>query len=222
MWSPARLEALVARYDAEIAYFDDHFGRLLAHLRARGLYDDALIVLTADHGEEFGEHGGFRHGHTLYGELLGVPLVVKYPGGEGAGRRVATPAALVDVVPSVADVLGADWRRADFRGRSLRLDATGRAIYADNADPELRAVIRGDDKLIQRLDAAGDAIDEAYYTLDADPGERREMPSTSLPPARLTALRRFAREVGTRTNETSAIAVDDDTYRELRALGYVE
>jgi hypothetical protein len=70
-------------------------------LRQRGLYDGALVVFLSDHGEEFLEHGGWVHGHTLYDELVRVPLVVKYPGQRDAGRRVARQVQLVDVLPTV-------------------------------------------------------------------------------------------------------------------------
>jgi len=117
-------EALVARYDAEIAFFDRHLGRFLDYLRSEDLYDEALVVLTADHGEEFDEHGGFGHGHSLYNELLYVPLVVKYPTrlSDANGRRVPFPRGLVDVVPTVSEVLGAHWPAGSFRGRSLLRD----------------------------------------------------------------------------------------------------
>lgn len=66
-------------YEGEIAYWDEHFGRLLAFLRERGLYDETLIAVTADHGEEFHEHGGWWHGTTLYEEVVRLPLIVKWP-----------------------------------------------------------------------------------------------------------------------------------------------
>ena len=67
-------------YAAEVSFVDDNVGRILQTLRDLGLYDEALIVLTSDHGEEFWEHGGYEHGHTLYDELLRVPLILKLPG----------------------------------------------------------------------------------------------------------------------------------------------
>ena len=74
-------------YDGEIAYLDEHLGRLFADLKRRGLYDKMLIVLTGDHGEEFHEHGGWWHGTTLYDEQIHVPLILKPPAGGARGRR---------------------------------------------------------------------------------------------------------------------------------------
>jgi arylsulfatase A-like enzyme len=98
---PADLARIVAQYDGEIAYGDHEFGRFVRELKARGLYDDALIVFLSDHGEEFLDHGDWVHGQGLYDELVRVPLVVKYPRNRHAGRRVASQVQLVDVLPTV-------------------------------------------------------------------------------------------------------------------------
>ena len=78
-------------YDGEVEYADEIVGTLLDHLRARDLYDDALIVLLSDHGEGLGDHGEEEHGIFLYRETIRVPLIVKMPGGANRGKRVATP-----------------------------------------------------------------------------------------------------------------------------------
>jgi arylsulfatase len=224
--SPAEADALVARYDAEIAYFDRHFGRFLEALRERGLYDEALVIVTSDHGEEFAEHGGFAHAHSLYNELLHVPLVIKYP----AGLRVspgseAEVAGLVDVVPTVRDVLGASWPVAGFRGQSL-LAGGGRHerfLYADNAKPALRALTGSRHKLIQRLDPGGGVAEERYYALDSDFGERGDgaLPA-SLPEARLRSFRERLAALYDPDAPVRDVAIDADTAEELRALGYLE
>jgi arylsulfatase A-like enzyme len=85
--TPAMAKEMHELYKGEIAYLDHSFGRLLEKLEALGLYDDAVIVLTADHGEEFLDHGGFWHGLTLYDEQIHVPLLVKWR----AGERLAPP-----------------------------------------------------------------------------------------------------------------------------------
>ncbi|MEE8311566.1 MAG: sulfatase [Candidatus Binatia bacterium] len=92
-------------YDGNVLYADAAIGRLLEGLRARGILEDALVVVTADHGEELWDHDGFFHGHTLYDELLHVPLLVRFPGAWRGGTRVTTPVGTVDVLPSIVDVL---------------------------------------------------------------------------------------------------------------------
>ena len=98
---PADLGRIVGQYDGAVAYGDQEFGRLLQGLQQRGLYDRAQVVFLSDHGEEFLDHGGWVHGHTLFDELVRVPLVVKYPGRREAGRRVAGQVQLLDVLPTI-------------------------------------------------------------------------------------------------------------------------
>ncbi len=98
---PLDRDRIVAQYDGTIAYGDQEFGRFVQGLRERGVYDSALVVFVADHGEEFLDHRGWVHGHTLFDELVRVPLVVKYPGRRDAGRRVLGQVQLVDVLPTI-------------------------------------------------------------------------------------------------------------------------
>ena len=87
-------------YDGEIAYTDMVVGKLIAGLRAKGIFDNSLLAVMADHGEAFGEHGERHHGIFLYDETLHVPLLVKLPGRQ-PGRKIEGPVALVDVAPTV-------------------------------------------------------------------------------------------------------------------------
>ncbi len=94
-----------AVYDAEVTAVDRAFARLRADLEARGIWDDAVVILTADHGEEFWDHGDFEHGHTLYSELIHVPLIVKAPSAAGvAPRAVDAQVRVLDTLPTVFDL----------------------------------------------------------------------------------------------------------------------
>jgi arylsulfatase A-like enzyme len=90
-----------ALYDAQIAHADNQFGLLLRRLRDAGLYDKTVIVLVSDHGEEFLDHGLFAHGHSLYQEILHVPLIVRWPGGQYAGRRIDSAVQHIDLLPTI-------------------------------------------------------------------------------------------------------------------------
>ncbi len=116
---------LVDRYDQNIRYVNDELSAFL-----EGLPSDAIVILFADHGEEFFDHGDFEHGHTLYDELLRVPLIVKAPG--LAPRRVADTASLLDVAPTILDLLGLP---ADTLGASDGVSLVKAA--KDGADPAL-------------------------------------------------------------------------------------
>ena len=117
--SPRDLEHIIALYDGEIAYVDANLGRLFSRIAATGLDRDTVIVLVADHGEEFMEHGSLEgHQWTLYEEVVRVPLIVHVPGLEGS--RVATEVvSTVGVAPTLLDLLGVDGGNSPAAGRSL-------------------------------------------------------------------------------------------------------
>lgn len=106
-------------YDGAIRYTDDWFGYLMANLRKRGLLDHLTIVVMGDHGEGLGEDGVFNHTMDVDDEELHVPLLIRLPGGAGGGRRVAEPVALLDILPTLTDLVGAT-PPAGVEGHSLR------------------------------------------------------------------------------------------------------
>jgi arylsulfatase A-like enzyme len=130
-----RIEAL---YENEIAFNDKHFGDLIAHLKAEGIYDETLIIISADHGDEFWEHGGCGHGHNLHQELVRVPMVIRYPKAFPAGRSTAG-ADGVDLLPTLQALLGQTPPK-DVQGRSL-LPFVG----AKNAYPQAVMAMNGRD-----------------------------------------------------------------------------
>jgi arylsulfatase A-like enzyme len=105
-------------YDDCVAYLDGRLGSLLDELRRRGVLDDTLVIVAADHGEHLGDHLLFFHGCSLYRQVVQVPLVIVDPKGPTAGRVVAEPVSLRDVPATIADLLGLG-RDAPFPGRSL-------------------------------------------------------------------------------------------------------
>jgi arylsulfatase A-like enzyme len=104
---PAMIPEMKKLYAGEVRYWDHTFGDLIAGLKDRNLYDNTLVVVTSDHGEEFGEHGGFWHGTTLYDEQLRIIFIAKDPLSAGiAGAVVADWMRLLDVAPFVAEIAG--------------------------------------------------------------------------------------------------------------------
>lgn len=104
--TPAQARLEQASYDAAIRYLDHSTRSLLETLDRRGALDNTLVIITADHGEQFGEHGRLYHSNSLYRELLWVPLLLRFPGRVPAGRRVATHVSLRDVPATVLDLIG--------------------------------------------------------------------------------------------------------------------
>jgi arylsulfatase A-like enzyme len=99
------LRYLVSLHDSEIAFTDEYIGKLLAGLKKQRLYDNSIIIVTSDHGEEFMERGWIGHCTTLYQELLHVPLVVKLPGHNDA-QVVESSVGLIDLMPTILQYLG--------------------------------------------------------------------------------------------------------------------
>jgi arylsulfatase A-like enzyme len=219
-----------ARYDGEIAYADAQIDLLLKELEDRGLLRDAVIVYAADHGEEFLDHGGWKHSRTLYGEMLHVPLALRLPG--IGGRRVADTVSLVDLAPTILDALGLP-APASFQGRSLLPLARGepqsaREVFAEterNPDRAHRLAVQlGGVKYILRTRNAdpSEPLSEELYDLAADPRERTSV----LAHPQIARLRRDAAEYLRRGRaEARAPGVVDappELRARLRALGYVQ
>lgn len=109
---------LMGYYAAAVRRADHHLGLVIRSLESAGILEDTLIIVSADHGEELGEHGGMlSHGRSLYRELVRVPLVVRLPGGASAGERIDDPVELIDLLPTTLDHL--ECPPADASGRSL-------------------------------------------------------------------------------------------------------
>ncbi len=183
-------------YDAGIAYTDHHVGRLLDRLEASGVADDTVVVITSDHGELFGEHGHVNH-YTLYRENLLVPLVVAAPDGRRAVERVTRQVRLVDVTPTILELVGLDVP-AGLDGVSLVPLLDGRAgperldvalSYAASSNWGLAVRRDGVGQLTIRNDAWSDptAPVEELAAVDADGPAPR--------PAAADELRNIAEEV---------------------------
>lgn len=113
----ADLTDMVRMYDGSVRRLDGKVTEILGSLAARGLYEQTVVAVTADHGEEFLEHGSIGHGHTLYNELIGVPLILKIPGERG-GQRFTQPVSLVNLPCTLLRTAGID---APFPGSDLRI-----------------------------------------------------------------------------------------------------
>lgn len=170
----------VDRYDSEIAKDDQQIGRLLGTLRELKLDKDTIVVLTADHGEEFGDHGGAYHTLNLYRELLHVPLLLKLPGIKP--RVVDTTVELVDLVPTFCEILELSKSCARYDGQSLIAAIEGkrepdRGAYAEAYKGagrlERRSLFDGRFRLIE--DFQHDRLE--LYDHESDPNEQSDIAS---------------------------------------------
>jgi arylsulfatase A-like enzyme len=225
----------IDRYDGEIGHTDYYIGRLLKQL------DDGntVVVFTADHGEEFGEHDGVYH-YTLYNEVMRVPLIIRAPG--LAPGTDNTAAEQIDLLPTILGLLGIDTHDAGAQlpGRDLLSgapDDTPVFIERDRPPPwRQRGVIRGNQKLfvVELQDSSeippssrGTEVPVTnvetgifMYDLAADPAERTNIFSADDPTA-LELLGMVTEHFATSVHRSEAVELDDDLVRKLKSLGYI-
>ena len=166
----------VDRYDSEVALTDMACGALLDLLAGNGLLEDTIVVVSADHGEAFGEHGRIAHGGMLYEEVVRVPLLLLVPG--MSGRPVAEPVSLLDLAPTLLDLLGVP-DPGGLQGRSLVPLLRGEPwppvpLFFDTQwapRTHLRGVLAGGWKYSLELTTGV----ERLFDLRTDPGERRNL-----------------------------------------------
>lgn len=207
-------------YDAEVAAADAVIGDLLAELKRLDAYDRSMVVLLSDHGEGLGDHGEAEHGVLLYREAIQVPLIVKLPQGHRGGSRVATPAQLVDVVPTVLRVLGMEVPEGVAGMSLLELDESRdeRPIYSETfyarihyGWSDLASIVSGPYHYIHG------PVPRLFNVVE-DPGQRRNILKEQRPT--YAALRD---EVMTYQRELVAPEeVDEETKLKLAALGYLD
>ena len=126
----ASMRDRIERYDSEIAYTDSYVGKLLRKLDELKLRDSTLVILAADHGESLGEHNYVGHGRYVYREMIRVPLILRLPGTIAAGQTIAERVSLLDVAPTVVDLVlgpGSPHLHDAFGGRSLAAAVDGDA-----------------------------------------------------------------------------------------------
>ncbi len=233
------VERLVSLYDGEIAFVDGQFAKLTTALSRYGIYDDTLLAVVADHGDEFFEHGHWKHSKTLYQESIHVPLIIRYPPVVAAGRVITTPVSLIDAAPTLLSLAGVDmparFGRLDVAEPRPALDLSGMIsrVPQPTAEPEEPRPLFGDllgrrgyvrlgrYKLIAEADGLGN---DELYDLQTDPGEHVNLASQR--PELLSELAvhlRTWRELWNRTERGAQDAEFSARQLEnLRALGYLD
>jgi len=216
-------EAPEALYDGEIRYMDHHAGRLFTRLDELDLWDRTLVVVTADHGELFGEHDAFGHGNTLYQEELHIPFIVKYPRGEAEQKTTEDFVQLVDVLPIVLERLGIP-RPPGVQGgvppeigHPIVAEVNPLPFFSEGGD--FRAIFHGSYKYVWNSKA-----NHALFNLKDDPRETENLLAQEAGRAGTMerALTRYVDALPPPGAAGPAQAVDEETLKALRSMGYVK
>lgn len=231
--------------------FDSYFGEFVAALKKRGIYERSLIVLMSDHGEEFFEHGGWEHNHSMYDELLRVPLAIKFPGNEHRGRTIKESVGVIDILPTILGAAGIPAPALAIDGldlgpllkgkklpRPLLFSSVSSSRYLD-AIPAKFAIIKDRFKIIYNFPP--DATDLEYfaaygppprpgpveiYDLERDPGERKNLFASRQDIYRqvsgaLRSIRALIKADLDRQPGQKQSEFDADLQKQMKSLGYL-
>ena len=237
----------IAFYDSAIHFADAQLKRVFDALQDAGWAESTLVILVSDHGEELGEHGAFGHKSTLYRELLRVPLVIRYPRVIEADQTVETPASLLDILPTVLDLVGLE-PPAGLQGTSLRPyirqkgrppkipAGNGRVFFAELHPVEFdagydffsKSIQVGQHKLIRSYFKDG-RIKSEFYDLSEDPEEklnqydaRKDEREVRELEASLLAFILEGALYRPGAESGDEFSIDDRTREQLRAQGYID
>ena len=243
-------EVTNALYDGGVRSFDRWLGELLDFLHARGLAERTILVVTSDHGEQLGEEGrpapygdGFYnvHGHSLFEEMIRVPLIVRLPG-QDEGRRIPEVTASIDVMPTLLDLLGLPVP-PEVQGQSLRplWDDAGewepRAALSESLSEQEEQKGLRDDRYKLVLSVAAETVQArgrgfvppdapvALFDLVRDPGEERDLMGGGTDEHHTERVRRMVEELRRHLTEAGTAEtgpLSPEALEGLKALGYVE
>jgi|GEM_PF-673517 len=222
---------LIALYDGEVTYNDKSVGELMRKLKELGIADNTLIIIIADHGEEFLEHGGTRHGHTLYNEVLHIPLIFHCPNALPKGKRIKDLVRAVDVLPTILNILDIPLPKK-IEGKSLlsliKKGGNPGISYSfaelDRYGKNLRSLQNDKWKLIHypyRREKG------EFYNLKDDPKEKKNLFYGRKPPAynelnkKLTEILKRLKEESKKFHRMKVEKLDKETLEQLKALGYI-
>jgi arylsulfatase A-like enzyme len=248
----ADIEFLIKHYDAEIRYVDHQVGMLVKQLRESGVYDDTLFIVTADHGEAFGEAGVLGHEFALHDVLTRIPLIIRYPKRFEPGSRDSSPVQILDIFPTVLELAGVKRARTRSQGVSLvsgeldperpvflelsrgldilkgmkkRADTPEELERLEALDRRVRGLICGDFKLIQASNGRHE-----FYRRSTDPGEENNLYGQAEVADEIARCReqldalvkKYAAGRPPRRGRGNQPEMDETRKDALRALGYIE
>ncbi|MCX7973221.1 MAG: sulfatase [Candidatus Aminicenantes bacterium] len=211
-------ERLISLYDGDILYTDVWIGRFIKTLKELNLYEESLIIFTSDHGEEFNEHGAWEHGHTLYKELLNVPLIIKFP--NGAYKGVADKLAeLIDIMPTILDFFKIKINHK-IDGQSLLRKSGNNFAYSQAfPKPNLLSFQEGNIKIIFNFDKRSYEI----FNLNDDPDEKNNIFTSEIVNFYKPKIKLYPQlELKKEAFQLNKKELSEEVVEKLRALGYIK
>lgn len=225
-------------YDCEVHYIDEQIQRLFDSLKNTGLFENTVFIILADHGEEFWEHNNYEHGHTLYNELIKVPLIIAGKGIKPA--EITTPVSLIDVFPTILDIVGVRNENLTIRGESLmealyrHTEPTGRSLFSMGTlyGDEKYCLIDGEYKIIfntgikdtKKFDMPINYLKEGMeiYNLPSDPHEKEDL--AHINGETFVALKKKLLEFKSHQSLPAGnkIIITDEVKENLKTLGYIQ
>ncbi len=224
---PELAERMIELYNQDIKYMDDQFGVFVQFLKDRGLYDKTMIVFTADHGEEFYDHGGWWHGTTLYDEQIRIPLIIKLPGSKQRGTVDTRIARSLDVAPTIIGAAGAAVPGA-MQGMDLFSgEERPESSYAeeDHEHNVIQSIRTESWKLILTEEGSPRmAAPVELFDVENDAGEKTNLAEEKPEKVKKfsTAIRKLVEKILGNAYNASEGEIDEATQDRLKALGYVE
>ena len=225
-------QSLIGQYDGAIADLDNQIGSLMEELRRRGLAARTLVVVTADHGDEFYEHGAWGHGHSLHEEVIKVPLIFHYPGSLPQGKRIRALVSHVDLMPTLLGAIESTATESEeLEGtnlwpalRSGSAPEREKILFAEYLSGlEYTATLRVRDEKLIFTSYEGKEI-SAVFDLASDPGELRDL-SEERPHVRIDLMSRLLdrrQDLLANRKRVELKVLDDEAREQLRALGYIQ
>jgi arylsulfatase A-like enzyme len=221
-----------ALYDGQLTYIDTEIGTLLDDLKKEGLYDNTLVIITSDHGDEFGQHGAIGHSKVPYDEVIRVPLIIKFPESLYAGTVVENQVRLIDIKPTILDYLKIE-PHTELSGFSLMnyLDSNEDRNHHQIDFP--RYAISEIYNMVQDLDVLAIRTeefkyihfknkDDELYDLKADPEEQNNLIKKH--PEVAEKFNQMLPPILAEKNQkrVKQVSLDKKTIEELKALGYIQ
>jgi len=239
---------IIALYEGEIRYTDEIFVQtIINELKNLNLYDNTMIIITSDHGEEFYDHTAWLHDHSVYNEAVKIPLIIKFPYSKHKGKKIGSITRITDIAPTILDQLNIRSKPYDFDGKTLfpllenrenkeRIYITDLALRQFKDTPDLMATNYKNYKLILNKNTISpyvlanstdfNKLKIELYNIKEDPGETKNLARTS---KHRNLCLRLIRELIAKYEKAeqekkakNEIVLDSSLEERLRALGYIK